>query len=134
MTKLLIAASVGRWFICLSLGLSSSRGVLVLYARKSARVAVVGDISRWGLIGTGCMTGLLAVSRTGVLVRTLTRASMIPMEALQLASGFFGILLGVGPELVEQPLLRDAIVGHDVGCRQDDVLYGPLEICNDALR
>ena len=61
-------------------------------------------------------------------------ASMIPMEALQLASGFFGILLGVGPELVEQPLLRDAIVGHDVGCRQDDVLYGPLEICNDGLR
>jgi hypothetical protein len=28
-------------------------------------------------------------------------ASMISMEALQLAPGFFGILLGVGPELVE---------------------------------
>ncbi len=53
-------------------------------------------------------------------------ASIISMEALQLAPGFFGILLEVGPELVEQPLLHDAIVGHDIGCRRDDVLDGPL--------
>jgi hypothetical protein len=25
-------------------------------------------------------------------------------------------------------------VGHDVGCRRDDVLDGPLEICNGGLR
>ena len=56
-------------------------------------------------------------------------ASMVPMEALQLASCFFGILLGVRPKLVEQPLLHDVVVDHDIGCRRDYVLDGPLEIC-----
>ena len=47
-----------------------------LYARKSTtKVAVVGDIGRWGLMGTGWRTGLLAVSRTGVLESTSTRVS-----------------------------------------------------------
>ena len=51
MTELLIASSVGRWFIGLSLGLRSSHARCALassflYARKSARVAVVGGIGR----------------------------------------------------------------------------------------
>ena len=52
MTELLMATSVGRWFIGLSAGLSScshARCALAssfLYARKSARVAVVGGIGR----------------------------------------------------------------------------------------
>ena len=61
-------------------------------------------------------------------------ASMISMEALQFASSFFGILLGVWSKLVEQALLHDAIMGHDIGCRQGDILDGSLEICNDGLR
>ena len=144
-----MAASVGRWFICLSLGLSSAHASwsLVswfLYSMKSARVAVAWGMGRWGLIGTGCMTGLLEVSRTGVLLgkdfdkgvkscQVDVPASMISMEALQFASSFFGILLGVWSKLVEQALLHDAIMGHDIGCRRGDILDGPLEICNYGL-
>ena len=50
-TELLMAASVGRWFIGLSVGLSSSHARCAfassfLYARKSARVVVVGGMGR----------------------------------------------------------------------------------------
>ena len=104
MTELLIAASVGLWFIGLSLGLSNSHAhwSLVssfLYVRKSARVAVVGGIGRCGLIGTCCMTGVLAVSRTGVLVRSVQGyqinipASMVPVEALHTEFGIRDIFL-----------------------------------------
>ena len=147
MTELLIAASVGLWFIGLSLGLSNShkRWSLVssfLYVRKSARVAVVEGIGRCGLIGTCCMTGVLAVSRTGVLVnfdqgvqgyQINILASMVPVEALQLASCFFGVLLGIRPELVEQPLFHDATVDHDVSCGWKYVFDDPLEVCDDGL-
>ena len=46
-----------------------------LYARKSARVAVIGGTGKCGLTGTGWRTGLLAVSRTGVLESTSTSVS-----------------------------------------------------------
>ena len=48
----------------------------VLYARKSAKVAVVGGMGRWGLmVGTGWRIGLFVMSRTGVLESTSTRVS-----------------------------------------------------------
>ena len=80
MTELLMVASVGRLFMYLSFGLSTSheRCALAssfLYARKSVRVAVVSGIGKWGLTGTGWRTGLLAVSRTGVLESTSTSVS-----------------------------------------------------------
>ena len=68
MTELLMAASVGRWFMYLSLGLSTSHAhcalvPLFLYARTSAKVAV-GGMGNWGLmVGTGWRIGLLAMSR-----------------------------------------------------------------------
>ena len=77
-----MAASVGRWFMYLSLGLRTSHArcalvSLILYTRTSAKVAVVGGMGRWGLIvGTGWRIGLLAMSRTGVLESTSTRVSM----------------------------------------------------------
>ena len=55
------------------------------------------------------------------------------MEAIQLASCFFGVILGIRPELVEQPLLRDAIVDHDVSCGWNYVFDGPFEVCDDGL-
>jgi len=75
MTLFLIAVSVGRWFIVLSLGWSRSHACwsaasLAAYAMNAAKFAVTGGTGRCGLAGTGCITGLLAVSRTGVLVKT----------------------------------------------------------------
>ena len=64
----------------LSFGLSTSHARCAfassfLYTRKSARVAVIGGTGKWGLTGTGWRTGLLAVSRTGVLDSTSTSVS-----------------------------------------------------------
>ena len=80
MTELLMAAPVGRWFMYLSFGLStfharSTFASSFLYARKTTRVAVIGGIGKWGLTGTGWRTGLLEVSRTGVLESTSTSVS-----------------------------------------------------------
>jgi hypothetical protein len=76
----LMAASVGRWFIILSVGCKMSQACcslasMIAYATNCAWVAVTGGTVRCGLIGTGCMMGLLDVSRTGVLVKTSTRES-----------------------------------------------------------
>ena len=48
---------------------------LLRYVRNSAMVAVAGGKGLCGRMGTSCMTGLFAVSRKGVLVRTSTNAS-----------------------------------------------------------
>ena len=76
-TLFLIAVSVGRWFIVLSWGWSSSHACWsaassAAYVMNAAKFAVTGGTGRCGLAGTGCITGLLAVSRTGVLDRTST--------------------------------------------------------------
>jgi hypothetical protein len=80
MTLFLIAVSVGRWFIVLSLGWSRSHACwsaasLAAYAMNAAKFAVTVGTGRCGLAGTGCMTGLLVVSRTGVLDKTSTSES-----------------------------------------------------------
>ncbi len=64
----------------LSLGCSSSHACLLVvsaaaYAMNVAKLAVGGGTSLCGLMGTGCITGLLAVSRTGVLDNTSTNES-----------------------------------------------------------
>ena len=75
-----MAASVGRWFMILSAGCKMSQACcslasLITYATNCAWVAVIGGTGRCGLMGTGCMMGLLDVSRTGVFVRTSTSES-----------------------------------------------------------
>ncbi len=80
MTFFFIAVSVGRWFRILSIGCkrfhaARSFASLTAYATNSASEAVLGGTGRWGLLGTGAMMGLLAVSLTGVCVRTSIRES-----------------------------------------------------------
>ena len=80
MTLFLIAVSVGQWFMVLSFGCTRSHACcsaasLAAYAINAARLAVGGGTGRCGLIWIGCITGLLAVSRTGVLDSTYTRES-----------------------------------------------------------
>ena len=79
-TLFLIAASVGRWFMVLSLGWSRSHACwstasLAAYAMIVSKLAVTGGTGRCGLAGTGCITGLLAVSRNGDLDKTSTSES-----------------------------------------------------------
>ncbi len=74
-TEPLMAASVGRWFMILLVGCKISQACcslasLITYKTNCAWVAVTGGTGRCGLMGTGCMMGLLDVSRTGVFVRT----------------------------------------------------------------
>jgi hypothetical protein len=72
MTLFLIAVSVGRWFRILSIG---CRRFNAAYATNSASEAVPGGTGTCGLLGTGSMMELLAVSLTGVCARTSIRES-----------------------------------------------------------
>ena len=77
---------------------------LITYATNCALVAVTGGTGRCGLMGTGCMMGLLDVSRTGVFVRTSTNesnAAMVTVKALDLSPCLFGVFLGVRSKLIE---------------------------------
>ena len=47
--------------------------------------------------------------------------------------GFLRVLLGIWAMLAQKPFLHNTIMRHDVGCRWDDVLYGPLEVCADGF-
>jgi len=122
MTLFLIAVSVGRWFKILSIGCRRSHAArsfasLTAYATNSASGAVLCGTGKCGLLGTGSMMGLLAVSLTGVCVRTSIRESSAarytshPMwspcrlSSLRLVSSA-SYLLRVGPEFVEESFLH----------------------------
>jgi hypothetical protein len=79
-TEPLMAVSVGRWFMILSAGCKMSQACcswasLITYATNCAWVAVTSGTGWCGLMGTGCMMGLLDVSWTGVFVTTSTSES-----------------------------------------------------------
>ncbi len=61
-------------------------------------------------------------------------SSVVTVEAFDLAPGFCCVLLGIWSKLVEQSVLHDTIVNHDVCGRRSDILDGPLQICDDGLR
>ncbi len=60
-------------------------------------------------------------------------SSMVTVEAFDLAPCFCCVLLGVWSKFVEQSVLHDTIVDHDIRGRRGDVLDGSLEICDDGL-
>ena len=103
-------------------------------------VAVAGGKGLCGRMGTGCIMGLFAVSRKGVLVRTSTNASsaatssVVTVKTFDLPASFLCILLEIWSELVAQSVLHDAVVDHDIRGRRSDILDGSLKICDDGLR
>ena len=100
-------------------------------------VAVACGKGLCGRMGTGCMMGLFAVSRKGVLVRTSTNASsaatssVVTVKTFDLPASFLCILLEIWSA---QSVLHDAVVDHDIRGRRSDILDGSLKICDDGLR
>ena len=133
----------------LSLGLRTSHARCALvssffYARKSAKVAVVGGIGRWGLMGTSWRTGLLAVSRTGVSWRVLRLGCPGPPSKCPILDGrrvnlpvcdlFLRHSSASWAQIVEQPIFYNPIMSHDIiGCCWNDVLDCSFEISDDGL-
>ena len=124
----------------LSLGLRTSHARCALassffYARKSAKVAVVGGIVRWGLMGTGWRCCTLVPWRV-LRLRCPGPPSKYPILDCRrvILSVCVSILLRVGLKFISHSFFHNPIVSHDVGCCWNDIFDCSFEIIDDGLR